>query len=174
MNILRRANKNYLIVVLVFIIIVITGFGVFFQKTKNLENKLEECENNATITADFNTLTIKAFEFKIKNSKNPVFVYIGNGKCSDCSFFNPKLKKMLSRKKLTRYIYYVDAEYLHKNYQKWTKFKAKYNFSQTPCLMIFKNGERLSKLEWDSKQGIPNSKLDNWLTKNKDIIKESY
>lgn len=163
--------RKYIIIVLSIIIIMTSAFSLY--KIKNLENKMSTIENNSSLNMRLNTLTVESFNKKVEKGKNTIFVYIGNGNCSDCSFFDPILIKNLKNRKIINFVYYVDCEYLHKKRKEWYSFKKKYNFDQTPCLMLFKNGKRVSKLEWIPEKGISEHKLVSWLDENSKLIKES-
>lgn len=169
---LKAVYHKYIVLALTIVIVVISAFS--FYRIKSLERNLSIIQNNNSLNASLNTLTVESFNTKVKKQKNTIFVYIGNGECSDCYFFDPVLIKTLENKKLVNYIYYIDCQNLHKKKKEWQNFKTKYNFDQTPCLMIFKKGKRLSKLEWIPKKGISENKLISWLDKNSELIKESF
>lgn len=140
-------------------------------KVNDLNSKLQLAENNSVVNSKLSTLTIATFEKRVNKNKGISFIYLGNGQCSDCSVFSPILLRSLRKKRMLEYIFYVDAEQLHKDKNNWLKFKRKYDFDQTPCLMLFKDGNRISKLEWNIKEGISEKKLSRWLNNNYQIIR---
>lgn len=168
-SVLKKKNLTFILFFLISIIIVIAILSGY--KIKHLNSELRVAENKLVLNKKLNTLTVNSFEKRTENKKKVTFVYIGNGECSDCSIFSPLLVRALSKKKLLECVFYVDMEYIHKNQKKWLLFKKRYDFSQTPCLMIYKNGKRISKLEWDTKNGISKNRLEEWLNKNYSIIR---
>lgn len=165
-------NKKKLIHYLILLFLTITTATSVYSVI-NLRGKLQQADNSLIINRKLSTLTITTFKKRIKNNKGISFIYIGNGSCSDCSVFTPILLRSLTKRGMLEYIFYVDAEGLHKDKKDWLNFKKRYDFDQTPCLMLFEDGKRISKLEWSTKYGITEKKLNNWLSKYRTIIKST-
>lgn len=169
-----RFRKKFFLIIFSLLAIFGIVLGRLFYVSNYQKNEIKEYRYSLTTYRYLNSLTVNSFEQKINKKNNVTFAYIGNNECSDCSFFFPTLKKTLVNKKLTDNIFYVNAQFLHRNKRSWLAFKKRYHFSQTPCLILFKNKKIISKLEWNPEKGIPESELNSWLEKNSNLIKKSF
>ena len=116
-----------------------------------------------------NSITVDTFENRIKN-KEDIFVYIGNSECADCSTFSKNLKNEVNNFPLKNSLYLVEISRLHRNKKKWTEFKLKYGFDQTPAFILFKNGKVISMIQWDEKKGLSSDSFHRWLEENRNDI----
>ncbi|HAP5503538.1 TPA: thioredoxin, partial [Enterococcus faecalis] len=98
------------------------------------------------------------------------FVYIGNSECADCSTFSKNLKNEVNNFPLKNSLYLVEISRLHRNKKKWTEFKLKYGFDQTPAFILFKNGKVNSMIQWDEKKGLSSDSFHRWLEENRNDI----
>lgn len=67
-------------------------------------------------------------------------------------------------------LYLVEISRLHRNKKKWTEFKLKYGFDQTPAFILFKNGKVNSMIQWDEKKGLSSDSFHRWLEENRNDI----
>lgn len=170
----NRKERSLIVIIVLLIISNVLILSCYFYKINHLETEKNQYKNGLISYKNLNSLTVNSFVKRISRKKDITFAYIGNRECSDCSFFFPQLLNTLKKTKLQNNIFYINVEYLHKNQNRWYKFKKKYQFDQTPCLMIFKNGKRIAKLEWNPRTGIPKNKMYSWLEKYRLLIEKSF
>lgn len=163
-------KKNIIIVSLSFIVLIELIFMIKqVEKNNVVSQDLEASQSSVLIYNDIASYPTSILDSKIKNG-NKYLIFFGNGECGDCSTFYPILKKEIARYNIQRKIIYVNGEFLHKDKKKWEEFKKKYSFSQTPAFVLFDNGKVVSKIEWDSGNGLSEKKIDHWIVRNKKFI----
>lgn len=169
-----KFRKKFILIIFSLLVLFGIVLSRLFYITNYQKKEIKEYRYGLATYKYLNSLTVNSFERKINRKNDVTFAYIGNNECSDCSFFFPTLKRTLVNKKLINNIFYVNVEFLHRNKSSWLGFKKRYNFNQTPCLILFKNKKIISKLEWNSERGISERELNSWLEKNLILIKKSF
>lgn len=158
---------------IVFALLSLSSLGFVAYKMENQKKEisllLKNERLNLKIYKEFISYPLETFETQFSSGKKG-FVYIGNAECPDCSSFYPVLLKVIRKYNLSDKIAYVEGKYLREESNNWMNFKKKYNFSQTPALIIYGKGEIISEIEWDQKEGITENRLEKWIDDNLDNI----
>lgn len=168
-----KKRSNYLIILIFITVLGCISLSIFCisekKRSAELEQTLEIERKNNIIYKDFISIPIDIFEDRV-SSGQLMLVYIGNNECSDCSVFYPTFLKMFREHNLVDKIVYVEGVHLRKDKEKWTEFKKKYGFNQTPTIAIYQYGKQVSSIEWSEIEGISEQDFEKWLDTNKSII----
>lgn len=135
------------------------------QTIKEYETKLD---NYSPMYQYFNSLTVSEFEKKVESGVT-FTAYIGRSTCSDCSVFEPSFIDLITQEKLTNKMDYVNLKWLYDSGKdNVNKIKEKYQFTETPAFITFKDGKVVDLIEWSDK-GLPISELKAWFIKHQVI-----
>ena len=169
-----KINQKLLFLILVILFLGVTFFAreCYKQKSELTRLKIREeiVNKNNEIYKEFMSIPISIFEQRLKENDS-MFVYIGNGECSDCSVFLPIVQRSVKKFKLEDKLFYVEGKYKRQNMEEWIEFKSQNKFNQTPAFIIYDKGRIVTKIEWTEKEGLSEQNFNQWISNNLDLIK---
>ncbi len=112
------------------------------------------------------SITVNNFERRVA-SGDDFYVYVGRPDCGDCLLFEPMFRDVVDNYGVEDKLLYLNVKgFKENNEDKWEPFKSKYGFTQVPALIHFKDGKNINIVEWDTEEGLSETRLIDWLQTN--------
>ena len=150
-------------IILTIVIALFVAFGIYSQKSQELEDELAEISNSPYDVSQFDEISDQEF-LNADNSLN-AFVYIGREDCIGCKVLAQVLTQ-ISKENDIKISYFDTKKY--RDSKSYKKIVDKYQIEQVPDFLLVKKDGTYEKF---GQENIENEeKFEDWIIENKDSL----
>ena len=150
-------------IILTIVIALFVAFGIYSQKSQDLEDELAEISNSPYDVSQFDEITDREF----LNADNGLtgFVYIGREDCIGCKALAQGLTQ-ISKENDIKISYFDTKKY--RDSKSYKEIVDKYQIEQVPDFLLVKKDGTYEKF---GQENIENEEIfEDWIIKNKDSL----
>lgn len=148
-------------IILTIVIALFVAFGIYSQKSQDLEDELAEISNSSYDVSQFDEISDQEF-LNTYNSLN-AFVYIGREDCIGCKALAQVLRQ-ISKENDIKISYFDTKKYKDSKYYK--EIVDKYQIEQVPDFLLVKKDGTFETFDLENVKN--EERFEDWIIKNKD------
>jgi len=150
-------------IILTIVIALFVAFGIYSQKSQDLEDELAEISNSPYDVSQFDEITDQEF----LNADNGLtgFVYIGREDCIGCKALAQVLTQISKENDII--IRYFDTK-KYRDSKSYKEIVDKYQIEQVPDFLLVKKDGTFEKFGQENIE--KEEKFEDWIIENKDSL----